>query len=170
MRKDKKLTFGVSTTLIFLALISYPAAGVDCKKVIQSQKRYAALGAKELQTSISEWRSRLSSENEAAKKISEELNKCKANPKKYAKLKNDPRYADTWKDAQGNNILGMDGKPIACWPLIAARRTPSTEPQIDYQESYQISQVIIYNNPQCFDPGLVVKVQRWIKRHPSALN
>lgn len=174
-RKRMKL-LTVSVVLAFAISSSLPAVASDCKTIQKSYEKYSKLGQQELRQALESWslRKNTFTPNPKYYELQKELKKCQSNPKKYAKQKNNPAYADIMRNADGTPLIGANGKPITCWPLIAAGRLGDgnfvePKPTLDYQDSYQISQVIIYNNPQCFDPGLVVKVQRWIKRYPSAL-
>ena len=153
------------------------ASATNCNEIKQSQKKFAQLGQKELKQATDSWKIRKNSFTPSPEyfQLQKEKQNCNQNPEKYARKMGDPKYAETRLNSDGSVMRGVDGKPIKCWPLIArALTTPGNfqepQPQLDYQDSYQISQVIIHNNPQCFDAGLVVQVQRWVKRHPSALN
>ncbi|MEI7797644.1 MAG: hypothetical protein WCI68_02655 [Actinomycetes bacterium] len=123
------------------------------------------MGQKELKVSVASWQYRKESfrpSTEYFKKL-KEYKKCQSNPKKYAKDSGNPKLAES------QIIFGME---VTCFLLSinSGGTFYESKPNMDSQDSFQISQVIIYNNAECFDPGVVVKVQRWIKKYPSALN
>jgi|688.fasta_scaffold306782_3 hypothetical protein len=154
--------------LVLLICNSSSAWAINCSEVKTSQKKYLALGQQELRNSLSSWQARKASFKPSPEhyKTLDEVKKCESNPKKYAKESGKPELAKS-------QIIF--GKEVKCYllrvPLLMYPPTfTEKKPVIDYEDSYRISQVIIYNNPECFDPGVVVKVQSWIKQHPSALN
>jgi len=173
--KSSKLLITPLVSVLSLLLVGNAYAN-DCKVIQNSQKKYAQLGQKELKRATEVWLAKKNSFSPSPEyyQFQKESSECRKDPKKYAKKMGDARYAEIGLNGDGTPIAGPDGKPIRCWPLIAKSwRFPGSfqepKPRLDYQDSFQISQVIIYNNPQCFDAGLVVKVQRWVKAHPSAL-
>jgi hypothetical protein len=170
MRNSKIVKFylGIPTVLLLLVCNLNSGWALNCREVRNSQKQYLALGQKELKVSVASWQSRKKSFKPSPEyyKTLNEVKKCESNPKIYAKESGKPELAESQM---------IFGKEVKCFLLhVRVQMYPQTftekKPVIDYEDSFQISQVIIYNNPECFDPGVVVKVQRWIKKYPSALN